>query len=285
MLKQYLQVIKPVIVFSNLISCFGGLSLASKGNINYLIFIFTLIGVLLVVASGCVFNNIIDIDIDSKMERTKNRILVKGLMSIKSCIIYATILLITGVIVIYITANNLTMLLAVIGFIVYVGIYSMYMKRKSVYGTIIGSLAGAVPPVIGYCSVSNEFDTGAIILLLIFIFWQMPHSYAIAIFRLKDYELASIPVLPIKKGINVTKKHITLYIIGFIVATLLLYFKGYVNSYKYLIIMGLINLFWLLLVLQGYKSQQHDDVWAKKNFLFSIIAITSLSLLIAIDKL
>lgn len=79
------------------------------------------------------------------------------------------------------------------GFVVYVGVYSLYMKRHSVYGTLIGSLSGAAPPVIGYCAVTGEFDSGAAILLAIFSLWQMPHSYAIAIFRFKDYQAANIP--------------------------------------------------------------------------------------------
>ncbi|MCX2958779.1 MAG: UbiA family prenyltransferase, partial [Serratia symbiotica] len=102
----------------------------------------------------------------------------------------------------YIGANPLAMWLAVMGFVVYVGVYSLYMKRHSVYGTLIGSLSGAAPPVIGYCAVTNEPDTGALILLAIFSLWQMPHSYAIAIFRFKDYQAANIPVLPVVKGIS-----------------------------------------------------------------------------------
>ncbi len=85
------------------------------------------------------------------------------------------------------------------GFVVYVGVYSLYMKRHSVYGTLIGSLSGAAPPVIGYCAVTGDFDSGAAILLAIFSLWQMPHSYAIAIFRFKDYQAANIPVLPVVK--------------------------------------------------------------------------------------
>lgn len=108
------------------------------------------------------------------------------------------------------------------GFVVYVGVYSLYMKRHSVYGTLIGSLSGAAPPVIGYCAVTGDFDSGAAILLAIFSLWQMPHSYAIAIFRFKDYQAANIPVLPVVKGISVAKNHITLYIIAFAVATLML---------------------------------------------------------------
>lgn len=281
MIKQYLQVTKPGIIFGNLISVVGGFLLASKGSIDYPLFLATLLGVSLVVASGCVFNNYIDRDIDKKMERTKNRVLVKGLIAPSVSLVYATALGIAGFALLYIGANPLAMWLAVMGFVVYVGVYSLYMKRHSVYGTLIGSLSGAAPPVIGYCAVTNEFDAGALILLAIFSLWQMPHSYAIAIFRFKDYQAANIPVLPVVKGISVAKNHITVYIVAFMVATLMLTLGGYAG-YKYLIVAAAVSVWWLGMALRGYKAE-NDSVWARKLFVFSIVAITSLSVMMSID--
>ncbi|MBN5230785.1 protoheme IX farnesyltransferase [Serratia marcescens] len=281
MIKQYLQVTKPGIIFGNLISVVGGFLLASKGSIDYPLFLATLVGVSLVVASGCVFNNYIDRDIDKKMERTKNRVLVKGLIEPSVTLVYATVLGIVGFALLYIAANPLAMWLAVMGFVVYVGVYSLYMKRHSVYGTLIGSLSGAAPPVIGYCAVTNEFDAGALILLAIFSLWQMPHSYAIAIFRFKDYQAANIPVLPVVKGISVAKNHITVYILAFMIATLMLTLVGYAG-YKYLIVAAAVSVWWLGMALRGYKTE-NDSVWARKLFVFSIVAITSLSVMMSID--
>ncbi|GKW23294.1 protoheme IX farnesyltransferase [Pectobacterium carotovorum subsp. carotovorum] len=284
MIKQYLQVTKPGIIFGNLISVIGGFLLAAQGRIDYPLFLATLVGVSLVVASGCVFNNVIDRDIDKKMERTKNRVLVKGLISLKITLVYASLLGIAGFALLYIAANPLAMWLAVMGFVVYVGVYSLYMKRHSVYGTLIGSLSGAAPPVIGYCAVSNQFDAGALILLLIFSLWQMPHSYAIAIFRFKDYQAANIPVLPVVKGISVAKNHITLYIVAFAVATLMLSLGGYAG-YKYLIVAAAVSVWWLGMALSGYKNAIDDRVWARKLFVFSIVAITSLSVMMSVDSM
>ncbi|ANS41468.1 heme o synthase [Serratia inhibens] len=281
MIKQYLQVTKPGIIFGNLISVVGGFLLASKGSIDYPLFLATLLGVSLVVASGCVFNNYIDRDIDKKMERTKNRVLVKGLIAPSVTLVYATVLGIAGFVLLYIGANPLAMWLAVMGFVVYVGVYSLYMKRHSVYGTLIGSLSGAAPPVIGYCAVTNEFDAGALILLAIFSLWQMPHSYAIAIFRFKDYQAANIPVLPVVKGISVAKNHITVYILAFMIATLMLTLGGYAG-YKYLIVAAAVSVWWLGMALRGYKTE-NDSIWARKLFVFSIVAITSLSVMMSID--
>lgn len=281
MIKQYLQLTKPGIIFGNLISAVGGFLLAAKGSIDYPLFFSTLLGVSLVVASGCVFNNYIDRDIDKKMERTKNRALATGLIAPTASLVYATILGVAGFVLLYLVADPLAMWVAVIGFVVYVGVYSLYMKRKSVYGTLIGSLSGAAPPVIGYCAVTGVFDIGALILLMIFSLWQMPHSYAIAIFRFKDYQVANIPVLPVVKGISVAKNHITLYIVAFMVATLMLTLTGYAG-YKYLVVALAVSLWWLGMALRGYTAE-NDTIWARKLFVASIVAIISLSVMMSID--
>ncbi|QBH95321.1 protoheme IX farnesyltransferase [Limnobaculum zhutongyuii] len=281
MIKKYLLVTKPGIIFGNMISVIGGFLLASQGSVDFSLLFATIIGVSLVVASGCVFNNYIDRDIDCLMERTKNRVLVQGLISPAITILYACMLGIAGFALLYVYTNLLAVEFALLGFVVYVGLYSLYLKRKSVYGTLVGSLSGAAPPVIGYCAVSNQFDTGALILLVIFSLWQMPHSYAIAIFRYKDYLAASIPVLPVKRGISVTKNHITLYIIGFIVATLMLTISGYAG-YSYLFVAAVVGFGWLIMALTGYKTTD-NKIWARKLFIFSIVAITTLSIMMSVD--
>ncbi|MGP1959113.1 MAG: heme o synthase [Arsenophonus sp. NC-CH8-MAG3] len=284
LMKQYLLVTKPGIVFGNLISIIGGFLLAAKGRIDYPLFIATLIGVSLVVASGCVFNNYIDRDIDRIMERTKNRPLVKGLIAPKICLIYASILGISGITLLYITTNILAVSLTIIGFIIYVSIYSLYMKRKSVYGTMIGSLSGAAPPLIGYCAVADQFDLGALILLFIFSLWQIPHTYAITIFRFKDYKTANIPVLPVIKGILIAKAHIVLYILAFMVATIMLTITGY-TGYKYLIVAATVSLCWIGIAISGFKNHNDDRLWARKLFIFSIIGIIALSVMMSIDPI
>lgn len=280
-IKKYLQVTKPGIIFGNLISVLGGFFLASKGDVDYSLLFAVLISVSLVIASGCVFNNYIDRDIDNKMERTKNRLLASGLINPNLVIIYAAVLGIIGLALLYICANSLSMWLSVAGYVIYVGIYSLFMKRHSMYGTVIGSLSGALPPVIGYCAVTNKIDTAAFILLTIFSLWQIPHSYAIAIFRFSDYEAAKIPVLPVVKGIPVTKKHITIYIVAFMIAALMLTLNGY-TGYKYLFVSLAVSTWWLTIALRGY-STKNDSAWARKLFAFSIIVIISLSVMMSID--
>lgn len=280
-LKHFIQITKPGIIFGNVLSVAGGFFLASKGHVDIGLFLAAVIGTSLVVASGCVFNNCIDRDIDVKMERTKNRVLVQGLVSVKLALIYATVLGILGVGLLYSQANALAALFAVIGFVIYVGFYSLYLKRKSVHGTLVGSLSGAMPPVIGYVAVSNTFDLAALTLLVMFSLWQMPHSYAIAIFRFNDYRAASIPVLPVKRGIRVAKRHILIYILAFLLATLMLTFGGYAGL-NYLAVAAAMGMYWLYMAWTGYKAKD-DTVWARKLFVFSIFTITALSVAMSLD--
>jgi protoheme IX farnesyltransferase len=280
-LKHFIQITKPGIIFGNVLSVAGGFFLASKGHVDIGLFLAAVIGTSLVVASGCVFNNCIDRDIDVKMERTKNRVLVQGLVSVKLALVYATVLGILGVGLLYTKANALAALFAVIGFVIYVGFYSLYLKRKSVHGTLVGSLSGAMPPVIGYVAVSNSFDLAALTLLVMFSLWQMPHSYAIAIFRFNDYRAASIPVLPVKRGIRVAKRHILIYILAFLLATLMLTFGGYAGL-NYLAVAAAMGMYWLYMAWTGYKAKD-DTVWARKLFVFSIFTITALSVAMSLD--
>ncbi|MBD8705870.1 MULTISPECIES: heme o synthase [Pseudomonas] len=280
-LKHFIQITKPGIIFGNVLSVAGGFFLASKGHVDIGLFLAAVIGTSLVVASGCVFNNCIDRDIDVKMERTKNRVLVQGLVSVKLALIYATVLGVVGVGLLYTKANALAALFAVIGFVIYVGFYSLYLKRRSVHGTLVGSLSGAMPPVIGYVAVSNTFDLAALTLLVMFSLWQMPHSYAIAIFRFNDYRAASIPVLPVKRGIRVAKRHILIYILAFLLATLMLTFGGYAGL-NYLAVAAAMGMYWLYMAWTGYKAKD-DTVWARKLFVFSIFTITALSVAMSLD--
>jgi protoheme IX farnesyltransferase len=280
-IKNYLLVTKPGIIFGNLITAAGGFFLASKGKIDIGALLPALTGISLVVASGCVFNNCIDRNMDRKMVRTRNRVLAQGRMSTKFALCYASLLGIAGAAILWAATNMLSVAIVLAGFTIYVGVYSLYLKRNSVYGTLIGSLAGAAPPLAGYCSVSGRLDMGALILLSIFSLWQMPHCYAIAIFRWDDYAAAEIPVLPVKQAMPAVKMHILGYILAFIAATLMLAFGGY-TGYSYLAVAVALGLQWLYLAWSGYKTSD-DRLWAKKLFVFSILSIFILSIMMSID--
>lgn len=277
---KFFSITKPGIIFGNIVTVSGGFLLGYQQHFNILLLLITLIGMSLIIASGCVVNNFIDKDIDKLMERTKDRVLAKGEMSGTAAMVYAIILGILGFAILYAGTNLLTVLVAFIGWVFYVIVYSLWLKRKSGLGTIVGGVAGAVPPVVGYCAVTNRFDLGAILLFLILFLWQLPHFYAIAIYRLNDYKAASIPVLPIRKGIHYTKISMLIYIAAFTLAAISLSIFDYAG-YIYFAVALILGITWFCLALQGFKDQ-NETTWAKKVFLFSIIAITLLSLAMAI---
>jgi protoheme IX farnesyltransferase len=280
MMKTYYMLTKPGIILGNAITTAAGFALASKGNIEYFLFFITLLGLSFVIASAGIFNNYIDREMDAKMERTKNRPLANGTISSKKALVFATILVLIGVAILCIYTNLLTVLVALFGFFVYLVLYAFW-KYQSFYGTIIGSIAGGVPPLVGYCAVSNRLDLGAVLIFLILVLWQMPHFFSIAVYRYKDYSAAEIPVLPVEKGMRVTKIHMALYIIAFTVTTLMLTLTGY-TGVAYFAIAAVLGLAWLILCLLGF-SVKNNTIWAKQMFAFSLVVIMTLCLTMSID--
>lgn len=276
MLKKYLFLTKPGILFGNFITTLGGFFLAAQGSIDILLLLLTLLGTTLVVASGCVVNNVIDQDIDTKMQRTQNRALVKKTISPTVALIYALVLGIIGFSILWFGVNGYAFLFAMIGFIVYVGFYSLWTKRTSIHQTVIGSISGASPPVIGYTAVTHQFDVAALLLFLAYALWQMPHSWAIAIYRFDDYKNAGIPILPVARSIYRTKIECVIYILLFAAVLNGLYCFGYTNVF-FLITFNALTAYWLYLSVIGFKAE-NDQLWAKRFFLYSVILITLLSL-------
>lgn len=280
---KFISVTKPGIIFGNLIAVLGGYFLASPHPIQFPTLLFTLLGVSLVIASGCVFNNIIDRDIDRIMERTKHRVLAKDELPIPLALLYATVLGILGFAVLLFKTNTLTVWVTGIGYVGYAVIYSVLLKRRSVLSTPIGAIAGAVPPVAGYCAITNQFDLGAVLAFLILFFWQMPHFYAIAIYRLEDFKAVSLPVLPLRKNIRYTQYAILIYIALFTLVTLLPTLFHYTN-YLYFSLALCLGLTWFVLGVKNFNT--HDKKrWARKIFLFSIINLTALCLTLVMVSL
>ena len=281
-LWNYFQVTKPRMVAANLISAAGGFFLASQGHTSIGLFLCVMTGLLCVVASGCVLNNYIDRGIDRGMARTCQRALATGAISGNASLVYAALLGVSGMAILWAGTNPMALALALAGLAIYVVVYSLYLKRNSVYSTVVGSLAGAAPPLAAYCAVRNRFDIGALIVLAIYSLWQIPHSYAITIFRYDDYVAAAIPVMPVKSSIMATKKHIVWHIVAFIFAAQMLTAFGYAG-YAYLASATVLGLGWLYMALSGAKARG-DRLWARRVYLFSILIIFILSIMMSIDS-
>lgn len=290
MIRRYYELAKPGLVFGNLITVLGGFALGVLAmhvvTIDLRLLTATLAGIAFVMASGCVFNNYIDRDIDSAMARTKNRSTVTGTISAAGAIAFGSVLGIAGFLLLALFTNAWTVGAALFGFFFYVVMYSLWWKRRSPLGTLVGSIAGAVPPVVGYCAVTNRLDLIAFVLFLILVLWQMPHFFSIAIRRNEDYKAAGIPVLPVAKGSARAKTQMLLYIIAFtIVAPLLTIIGGL--SYVYFTIAWLLGLTWLIWCLQGLEllDSKEETQWAKGMFFISVSVLMLLFISISIEGL
>lgn len=273
---------KPGIVRGNILYTIAAFLLASRGHIDFSVFFGVVVGTALVIASACVANNYIDRHIDKKMERTKKRALVTGSVSLRNATIYAVVLALVGFLLLIVLTNVLTFVVGLIAYVFYVVIYG-FAKRASYHGTLVGTIPGALPPVAGYVAVAGSIDLAAIIIFFIIVFWQMPHFYAIAIYRRKDYEAAGIPVISLVKGVPATKRAIMWYILAFAISVLSLAVAGY-TGIVYLFVMLVASATWFVLGMMGLKKESSDR-WAKMMFRYSLIITLVFSLLISVDNL
>jgi len=175
---------KPGIVQGNLLTCAAGFLLASEWHNHWARLAFTLAGTGLVIASACVFNNYLDREIDAKMDRTRHRALVNKIVPTRSALLYGMGLGLLGEWLLFTRVNALTAWIGLFGFAAYVFLYS-WAKRRSPWGTLVGTVSGSTPPVAGYVAITNQLDATAIGLFVLMVCWQMAHFYSIAIYRQK----------------------------------------------------------------------------------------------------
>lgn len=276
--NAYYKLTKPGIIYGNTLTAIAGFFVASHGKIDPLLLLFLVLGLALVIASACVLNNILDRNIDKKMKRTKTRALATGEITVKNAAVFSAVLGLLGFGLLFYFVNVLAVWLGVAAYVLYIAAYGI-AKRKTVHGTLVGSIPGAVPPVAGYVAVTNAIDGTALLLFFILVLWQMPHFYAIALFRLKEYQAANIPVLPLVKGHLATKRQIVFYILLFILAAQTLPGMGIVYSVAMLLLGGL----WLAKALQGFKARD-DATWARGIFGFSLYVLLGFSMFAIVNN-
>lgn len=279
-IKAYYRLTKPGIIYGNTLAGIAGYLLASQGLINWSKLFAFVFGLALVIACACVLNNIIDRDIDRKMKRTKKRAIVTGEIAATPAYIYATVLGGAGFTLLLAFTNWLAALLGAIALVFYVVVYGI-AKRKTEYGTLVGTIPGAIPPVAGYAAVSGQLDLAAGIVFAAMVMWQMAHFYSIAIFRAKEYAAAGIPVWAVKRGVDSTKKQIIGFVILFIVVSLSLSLFGYTGIF-YAFVMAFVGTLWLMRAIRGLKVQK-SEAWAVKMFSFSLIVLLAFCGALAVD--
>ena len=278
--KSYLRLIKPGITLSNTLSGVAGFFLAvSVVSFSISAFIGATFGIAFIIASACVANNILDRDMDKRMKRTLKRDVANGNISVPKALLFSIVLGAVGFTLLLLLTNVLTLLLGVLAFVWYVVIYGI-AKRTTPFSTIVGGVAGALPPMAGYTALTGRVDAAAVILFLILFLWQLPHFYAISMFRQTDYANAKVPVWAVKYGMKSTKLQIFVSVVLYAIVASLLFFFGY-TGVIYLVLSTTLSVYWVYKGASLYRKV--DDVkWARTMFGVSLMVLMSMLLLISI---
>ncbi|GGP08145.1 heme o synthase [Oceanobacillus neutriphilus] len=274
LLKILSQTVKTGIIRSNLIPMFAGLTLSLYtyhiGILEKLPeILFAFLGSIFVIGAAGAFNNLYDRDIDAIMKRTQGRPTVTGEIRPATVLWLGIVMAAAGIILLSL-ATPLAGLLGFLGLFFYVVPYTMWSKRRTVFNTEIGSISGAMPPLIGWASMYPDITHPAILgLFIIAVIWQMPHFYSIAIRRHEEYQAAGIPMLPVVKGVRRTYIQTNIYLIimfgiSFLLSSL---------SVGLMLVSLIMSLGWLILSIFGY-NRMDPEKWAKSMFIYSLIHMT-----------
>lgn len=279
--RDYLSVTKPGINASNLLAVFAGIWLAEQGALDFLLVAYTLLGAALIIAGGATLNNFIDRDIDPQMLRTQDRPVAAGRIHPQIALWMGIILGIVGMVLLMVLVNPLAAFLGMIGFFVYVFVYSAWLKRTTPLNTAVGSISGAVPPMIGWAAVTGTLDPAAWVLFLFMFLWQPPHFYALAMRKVEDYRKAGVPMLPVVRGFAITKRQVLLWVIALVPVSILLFATGVVGMI-YLTFAIVLGLVYLVLAVSGLFVKD-DERWARRMFIYSLIYLTCMQLAMFIN--
>ena len=280
LLRSYYELCKPNVVYMMLICAFVGMLLAEESVSSFGYLFVSLTGIAFCAASAAAVNQVIDRNTDASMTRTDQRPLPQGELSPTHASLFALIIGILGALILYLYVNTLTMILTLSSLVGYAFIYTVYLKRATPQNIVIGGLAGAAPPLLGWSSITNTIDPYALLLVLIIFVWTPPHFWALAIYRKDEYAKESIPMLPVTHGVTFTKLQIVLYtIILFIVSVLpyVVLMSGEIYLFSALIL----STIFLYYSINLYFS--NDDKDAMRTFQFSIYYIFLIFLALLID--
>ena len=278
--QDYLELCKPRVVALMLLTVVVGMYLAVPGWVPLLTLSFTLLGIGFCAGSAAAINHLVDKRIDALMARTKKRPVAQGRISVRQAICFAIILGIVGLLVLNCFVNTLTAVLAFITIIGYAGVYTGYLKRATPQNIVIGGLAGAAPPLLGWTAVTNQLDPQALLLVLIIFTWTPPHFWALAIYRFEDYKRAEIPMLPVTHGIRYTKLSVLLYTVLLMVVSVLPFVVG-MSGWFYLVgavLAGVRFLYWAVML---YRTDEARV--AMLTFRYSIIYLMLLFIFLLVD--
>jgi len=280
--RDYLALCKPKVVLMILITAMVGMYLASEQNFDLKVMFIASIAISFAASAAAIVNHVIDVSIDAKMQRTQWRPLVNQRISRKQALCFSASLTTSSMFLLLYYINVLTAFLTLIGFVGYALVYTCFLKHSTPQNIVYGGFAGAIPPLLGWTSITNNIAIEPLLLTLIIFLWTPAHFWPLAIDRLDDYRRANVPMLPVVKGVNYTKTCIVLYTLATIIASILPYTFHY-SGELYLIVVLLLGLWF------GYYAIQlkitADEQFALKTFHVSIYYLIALFIALLLDRL
>ncbi|HTV85087.1 MAG TPA: heme o synthase [Dyella sp.] len=271
--REYLQLTKPRVVALLVFCAVIGMFLAVPGIPPWHALVWGTLGIWMASGSAAAFNHLIDERIDKLMARTARRPLATGTLKPRQVLVFAIVLGIASMLVLALLVNGLTAWLTFGGLIGYALVYTAYLKRATPQNIVIGGLAGAIPPVLGWTAVTGALHPFALQLCMIIFVWTPPHFWALAIFRREDYARAEIPMLPVTHGVRYTQWQILLYTILLVLVSLLPAITGYTGLIYFggALVLGGGFLYYAIRLMNP-----PDEYFAMRTFKYSIIYLMAL---------
>lgn len=278
--QDFLELTKPRVVALMILTSVIGMLLAQPQLPGWPVLLFGNLGIALLAAAAAVVNHVVDQRIDTLMARTRKRPVATGRIAPLDALLFATSLALAGMLVLVWQVNALTAWLTLASLVGYAGVYTLFLKRATPQNIVIGGLAGAMPPLLGWTSVTGQVEGHALLLVLIIFAWTPPHFWALAIHRKEEYAKAGIPMLPVTHGNRYTELHILLYTLMLLAVSLLPFVTG-MSGYLYLagaLVLGLRFLHYAVRLLRG-----DDRRVALATFKYSISYLMVLFVVLLVD--
>ncbi len=278
--RQFLALTKPRVVSLIVFTAVIGMFLAAPGLPPLNAIVFGTLGIALVAGAAAAINCLIEQNIDSLMMRTRRRPLPRGEISSLQSLLFAAVVGIAGLAILYAAVNALTMWLTLATFVGYAIVYTVLLKPATPQNIVIGGASGAMPPVLGWAAVTNNVAPEALLLFLIIFVWTPPHFWSLALYRVRDYANAGVPMLPVTHGSKYTRLMIVLYTAALFAVTLLPYAVR-MSGGLYLAAAVVLGAMFLSRALRLYRH--YSDALARRTFRFSIVYLAALFSALLLD--
>lgn len=278
--RDYYELTKPRVVMLLMLTAIVGMFMATPGMVPLQVLLLGSIGMAFAMGAAAAVNHVVDQRIDAIMARTSSRPIVQGKVSTQKALLFAAVLSFLSMFILSFFINPLTAFLTLFGIVGYAFIYTLYLKRATPQNIVIGGLAGAIPPLLGWTAVTNQIDPHALLLVLIIFIWTPPHFWALAIHRRDDYAKAGIPMLPVTHGIPYTQSAVLHYTLLLALCTLLPYLTG-MSGLIYLVTALVLNAIFIYYAAR-LRFAPAPGI-AMKTFGYSIVYLMCLFIALLVD--